>query len=256
LKNFVGILFLFTIVFKQVFAGQITVYAASDLVYSFGEIKKIYEKQNPQDKIRIIFGSSGKGYHQILKGAPYDIFFSANIKYVKLLKEKGLTKSKIILYAKGKIGIWSRKDSGIDLSKGIYVVLNPEVKKIAIANWEHAPYGQAAKECLEYFNLFKKIKKKLVIGENISQTAQFVEIGAADIGFIAYSLAKSDKLQNEGNFYLLPKKCYKTIKQGAVILKHASLNKERYNTALRFFRFIKSKDCKKIMKKYGFSTDE
>ncbi len=252
LKKYVLFLVILTVFFKNAVSGEITIFAASDLVYAFSEIKKLYKKEYKDDDIRVIFGSSGKGYHQILNGAPFDIFFSANMKYVELLKEKGLVVSKIKPYAFGRIGIWTRNDSKIDLSKGIYVVLNPNVKKIAIANWKHAPYGQASKECLEYYHLFKKVKNKFVIGENISQTAQFTEIGAADIGFVAYSLAKGSKLKKEGKFYLLPEKCHKPIKQGMGILKHAKTNTEKYKTAERFFNFIQTKKARKIMNKYGF----
>ncbi len=247
---------LFILFFENVCAEQITIYAASDLVYAFSEIKDVYQKKYSQDKLKIIFGSSGKGYHQILNGAPFDIIFSANMKYVQLLKEKGLTVSEVAPYAYGRIGIWTRKDSGIDLSNGIKIVLSPKVKKIAIANWEHAPYGVAAKQCLKYYKLFHKVKNKFVLGENISQTAQFAEIGAADIGFIAYSLAKSEKLKNEGNFYLLSEKCHKPIKQGMAILIHAKQNPKKYETALRFFKFIQSKEIRKIMNKYGFTLPE
>ena len=252
MKRLVFIFTFLSLFLKQVYAEQITIYAASDLVYAFSEIKKTYQKIYPQDNLRIIFGSSGKGYHQALNGAPFDIIFSANMEYVNRLKQKGIAVSDVVPYAYGRIGIWTRRDSRIDLSNGIKVVLSSKVKKIAIANWEHAPYGEAAKECLQHSKLFDKVKNKFVVGENISQTAQFTEIGAADIGFIAYSLAKSEKLKNEGNFYLLPENCHKPIKQGMAILKHAQKDPERYKTAVRFFKFIQTEKARKIMNKYGF----
>jgi molybdate transport system substrate-binding protein len=256
IRKAIFIFTIFILILKQAYGKEITIYSASDLVYAFSEIKKIYEKKYPQDKLRIIFGSSGKGYHQALNGAPFDIIFSANMKYVELLKQKGIAISDVVPYAYGKIGIWTRKDSNIDLSRGIEVVLSPDVKKIAIANWEHAPYGAASKECLEHYKLFKEVKKKFVIGENISQTAQFAEIGAADIGFIAYSLAKSEKLEKKGKFYLLPDSCHKPIKQGMAILKHSQQNKGKYQTALRFFNFMQTEKVRKIMAKYGFALKD
>ncbi len=252
MRKLVIIFALLSLILKQTIGAEITIFAASDLIFAFSEIKKVYKEKYPKDNLRIIFGSSGKGYHQALNGAPFDIIFSANMKYAELLKQKNIAISDVIPYAYGRIGIWSRKDSSINLKNGITVVLNPEVKKIAIANWKHAPYGQASKECLEYYNLFDKVKDKFVIGENISQTAQFAEIGAVEIGFIAYSLAKSEKLQKEGNFYLLPSNCHKPIKQGTAVLKHARINPQKYETALRFFKFIQSKEARKIMNRYGF----
>ncbi len=238
------------------FAGEINIYAASDLVFAFKELKKVYKEKYPQDRIRVIFGSSGKGYSQIVNSAPFDIIFSANELYVKKLEEKGLTISPIKLYAYGKIVLWTRKDSGIDVKKGINVLLDKKVKKISIANWKHAPYGVAAKECLEYYNLFEKVRDKLIIGENIAQTAQYAESGAADVGIIALSLALSDRLKREGIYYLLSEKCYSPIRQAYAILKHAKEDKERFDTAMRFFNFISSKEAKKILKKYGFSLPE
>ncbi|WP_297887122.1 molybdate ABC transporter substrate-binding protein [Sulfurihydrogenibium sp.] len=236
----------------KVYAGEITVYAAADLTYAFDEILKVYKQKYPQDTVKTIFGSSGKGYTQVLNGAPYDVFFSADMSYVEKLKQQGLTASDIKPYAIGRIVLWTRKDSGIDVSKGINVVLDPKVKKIAIANWEHAPYGVAAKQCLEHYKLFDKVKDKLVLGENISQTAQFVETGAADIGFLALSIAKSDKLQKQGIYYLLPANCHNEIKQGYAILKHATKDKETFETAKRFYEFIQTNEARKIFIKYGF----
>lgn len=235
------------------FAGEINIYAASDLVFAFKELKKAYKEKYPQDRIKVIFGSSGKGYSQIINSAPFDLIFSANEAYVKKLQERGFTVSPVKLYAYGKIVLWSRKDTGINIEKGIKALLDKKVKRISIANWKHAPYGVAAKECLEYYNLFKKVRNKLIIGENIAQTAQYAESGAADIGIIALSLALSNRLKKEGNYYQLSEKCYRPIHQAYAVLKHAEEDKERFNTAMRFFNFISSKEAKEILKKYGFS---
>ncbi|MEZ0322988.1 MAG: molybdate ABC transporter substrate-binding protein [Hydrogenothermaceae bacterium] len=236
----------------RAFAGEITIYAAADLSHAFDEIQKIYEKKYPQDKLKIIYGSSGQGYSQILNGAPYDMLFSADMGYVQKLKEQGFTISEPKPYAVGRLIIWTRKDSGINVNEGINVVLNPAVKKIAIANWEVAPYGLAAKQCLEYYKLFDKVKDKLVLGENITKTAQYVQTGNAEIGFLSLSLAKSEKLQKEGVYYLLPEGCHKQILQGQAILKHAASSKETLETAKRFESFIESPEARKIFIKYGF----
>ncbi|MEJ5173170.1 MAG: molybdate ABC transporter substrate-binding protein [Hydrogenothermaceae bacterium] len=244
--------FLTSILLSKAFSGEITIYAASDLTYAFTEIEKIYQQNYPKDKLKVIYGSSGKGYSQILNGAPYDMLFSADMEYVKKLQDQGLTVSNPKPYAVGRIVIWTRKDSGINVNEGINVVLNPAVKKIAIANWEHAPYGVAAKQCLEYYKLFDKVRSKLVLGENISQTAQYVKTANTEIGFLALSIAKSETLQKEGIYYLLPSNCHKEIIQGYVILKNATNSKEKLETAKRFESFIGSPEGRSILKKYGF----
>ncbi|MCX7738652.1 MAG: molybdate ABC transporter substrate-binding protein [Hydrogenothermaceae bacterium] len=236
----------------KVYAGDIIVYAAADLVYAFKEIQQLYKKVYPQDDVKIIFGSSGKGYHQILEGAPYDMIFSADMGYVEKLQEKGLTISKPKPYAIGRIVLWVRKDSNIPLNDGINAILNQRVKKIGIANWEHAPYGVAAKQCLDNFKLFDKVKDKLVLGENISQTAQYVQTGAADIGFLALSIANSDPLTKEGIYYLIPESCHSQILQGYVITKNAVKSEDRLSTARRFEEFISTPAIRKVFIKYGF----
>lgn len=251
MRNFLVIL-LSVLMSVSVFAEQITVYAAADLVYAFKEIGQVYKQKYPQDDVKMIFGSSGKGYHQILEGAPYDIVFSADMGYVEKLQEKGLTISKPKPYAIGRIVVWTRKDSGIPINDGINAVFNPKVKKIAIANWEHAPYGVAAKQCLEHYKIFDKVKDKFVLGENINHTAQYVQTGAADIGFLALSIAKSDVLQKEGIYYLLPESCHAQILQGYAILKNASRSKEALEVAKRFEEFVGSPEARKIFIKYGF----
>lgn len=240
-------------VFFKAFAAEITVYNAADLVYAMEEIQKLYESKYPNDKVKMIFGSSGKGYHQIVNGAPYDVVLSADMMYVQRLKdEHKLVISEIKPYAIGRIVLWVRKDSKLNLSKGINVILDSSIKKIAVTNWEHAPYGVAAKECMEYYKVFDKVKNKFVLGENLPQTAHFVQTGAADIGFLALSLSLAKKLQEEGRYVLLPDSCHTELLQGYAILKHAEKSKERLDTAKRFFDFISSKEARNIFVKYGF----
>ncbi len=250
------LLIILCFLFLKAYAGQINIYAASDLVFALEEIKDIYNEKYPEDKIRIIYGSSGKGFNQVVNGAPYDLIFSANISYVEKLKKYGFVISPIKLYAFGRIVLWTRKDTGIDVSKGVGVLLDRDVRKIAVANWKHAPYGVAAKECLEFYGIFDRIKDKLVIGENISQTAQYAQTGAADVGIVALSLAKSKLMENSGKYVLLTYKCHSPIKQAFAILKHAKEEEERLKTAERFFKFINTTISRKILKKYGFQIPD
>ncbi len=240
-------LFLF-VFFGLVKAEVIRVYAAADLQFALRELADLYMKKYPEDKIELIFGSSGKGFAQIKAGAPYHIFFSADMKYVEELYREGYAITKPKPYAIGRIVLWTRKDSGLDPSKFPEVLLDPRVKRIAIANWEHAPYGRASKEILEAYGVFQKVKDKLVIGENIAQTASYIRSGAADLGFIALSLAKAPELERVGRYWLVPEDKHKRILQGYVITKEG----QKVASARRFYEFVASTEARKVFVKYGF----
>ena len=244
----IKLLFLLLIMASYVFAGVAKITAASNLIYAFSQIKSVFEKQNPGDKILVSFGSSGKAYTQIINGAPYDMYFSANMKYVQNLEKKGFTITKPKIYAYGQIGLWIPKDKHISLAKGLAVLLDSRIKKIAIANPQHAPYGVAALDTLKNKKYYKKIKDKIVTGENVSQTAQFVQSGAADIGIIPISLALTKKLKELGNFYLFPANWHHPIIQGFALLKHGKNNQ----TAKKFENFVSSKEAREIFDRYGF----
>src|SRR6202451_1626528 len=161
-------------------AQELTVAAAADLQFAMQDIAGQFEKQTGKT-VKPTYGSSGNFFQQIQNGAPFDMFFSANLDYAKKLQDAGLTEpGSYYEYAKGKIVIWVRNESKLDLSPGMQVLLDPSVKKIAVANPQHAPYGQAAVAALQNDKVYEKVKDKFVIGENISQTASFVVSGAAD----------------------------------------------------------------------------
>lgn len=224
---------------------KILVAAASDLRFAMDSVISAFTQVNPGE-VEITYGSSGKLCEQIINGAPFDIFFSADISYPEKLKQAHQTASDIYEYGKGRIVIWSKR---IDAEhKAEKALLEPGIQKIAIANPAHAPYGKRAMESLEYFKLLGKIKPKLVYGENISQTAHFVSTGAADIGIIALSLALSPPMKEEkGNYYLIPESSHQPLIQGAVITEHGKENK----LAASFFSFIKSATAIAILKHYG-----
>ena len=240
-------LFLF-VFFGLVKAEVIRVFAAADLQFALRELADIYMKKYPEDKIELIFGSSGKGFAQIKAGAPYHIFFSADMKYAEELYKEGYAITKPKPYAIGRIVLWTRKDSGLDPSKFPEVLLDPRVKRIAIANWDHAPYGKASKEALEAYGVFQKVKDKLVIGENIAQTASYIRSGAADLGFIALSLAKAPELERVGRYWLVPEDKHERILQGYVITKEG----QKVVGARRFYEFVASTEARKVFVKYGF----
>ena len=229
-------------------AEEITIAAASDLNFAFREIVTEYEKASG-DQVRLTLGSSGNFFAQIQNGAPFDLYFSADISYPKKLEEAGLAVSgSLYPYAIGRIVLWAGKDSGLDLSKGLDVLREPAIKKIAIANPKHAPYGRAAVAAMEHAQVYDRVKDKLVLGENISQAAQFIESGAADVGIIALSLALASPMQTVGQYWEIPADAHPRIEQGAVIL----MGGKNQEGAKAFLSFIQGAQGQAVMKRYGF----
>ena len=229
-------------------AEEITIAAAADLNFVFRELVAEYEKSTG-DRVRLSLGSSGNFYAQIQNGAPFDLYFSADIAYPRKLEEAGLTvPGSLYPYAVGRIVLWAGKDSRLDLSKGLEILREPTIKKIAIANPKHAPYGRAAVAAMEQAQVYDRVKDKLVLGENISQAAQFVESGAADVGIIALSLALAPPMQAAGHYWEIPADSYPPLEQGAVILMGGK-NQER---AKAFLAFVQGAEGQAMMKRYGF----
>jgi molybdate transport system substrate-binding protein len=229
-------------------AEVITIAAASDLNFAFREIATEYENTTG-NHVRLTLGSSGNFFAQIQNGAPFDLYFSADIAYPRKLEEAGLTvPGSLYQYAVGRIVLWAGKESQFDLSKGLEILREPAIKKIAIANPKHAPYGRAAVAAMEYFKVYDQVKDRLILGENISQAAQFIESGACDIGIIALSLAVAPAMKSKGTYWEVPTEAHPSLEQGAVILK-SSKNQE---AARQFIEFIKGPNGQEIMKRYGF----
>jgi molybdate transport system substrate-binding protein len=229
--------------------GIVTVAAASDLTYAINEIAANFEKVTGC-AVRLSFGSSGNFLTQIENGAPFDVFFSADIAYPKKLENEGLAApGSTYLYAIGKIVLWTRKDSRVDLGKGLSALRDPAVQKIAIANPEHAPYGRAAEEALKKSGVYEAVKERLVLGENISQAAEFVESGNADAGILALSLAVSPAMQDQGRAWNIPENLYAPIQQGVVIVRAAP----NPVGALQFLEYIKKPATAALLERYGFA---
>lgn len=241
--------FTLILVLFPVHSQRISIAAASDLRYAMDDIIRAYKKQNPGIEINITYGSSGKFYQQIVNNAPFDLYFSADMMYAQKLFELGMTSSPPELYALGYTVIWSNK---VDISRGIHSLINSKINKIAIATPSHAPYGKRAEESLIYYNIYDKVKDKLVFAENIAQTAQFIQSGNAEIGIIALSIALSPAMQKAGTYYLIDKKSYSPLKQGFVVLK----NKKTNAAAQSFAGFIMTTRAKEILRKYGFSIPD
>lgn len=245
LKILLGVVLLIA----TVSAGEeLRVAAAADLTYAFQDIAARFEKQTGH-KVNLIIGSSGNFYSQIENGAPFDLFFSADIQYPQKLEAGGLAeKGSLYRYAIGKIMLWVPNGSKLDITKGLAVLLDPSVHKIAIANPAHAPYGRAAVEALKSEKLYDKLSDKFVLGENISQAAQFVQSGNADAGILASSLVVAPTMKDSGRYFEIPASDYSPIEQAAIVLA-SSKNKE---TARTFINFLKRSEIVKAMESYGF----
>ncbi len=235
------------------FGDEIAIAAASDLSFAFKELTVAFEKAQGI-RVRLSLGSSGNFFSQIQQGAPFDLYFSADVRYPQKLIEAGQAAAdSLYRYAVGRIVVWVPNASALAVDRlGLDVLLDRSVKKIAIANPKHAPYGRAAVAALEQAKLYERVKDKLVFGENVSQAAQFVESGAAEAGVIALSLALAPPMHAAGTYWLVPDSAHLPLEQGAVIVS-AARNREG---AQAFLRFLKTEEATRVMARYGFLVPE
>jgi molybdate transport system substrate-binding protein len=230
-------------------AQEITVAAAADLRPAFEEIITRFQQSHPGTAVKVTYGSSGNFFQQIQNGAPFDIFFSANEDYPKKLESAGLTvPGSYHQYARGKIVLLVSENSKLDINQGLKVVLYASVKKIAIADPSHAPYGQAAVAALKTEKIYDQVSAKLVTGENISQAASFVLSGAADVGIASLSLALAPATRGQVRYWEIPSSDYPPIQQACVVIK-ASKNQK---LAVEFQTYFRSKEVSSVLERYGF----
>jgi molybdate transport system substrate-binding protein len=228
-------------------AGEkITIAAAADLKFALDEVVVLFNKTRPADQVETIYGSSGKFQTQIQQGAPYDMYFSADIAYPRALKEAGFAASGVQPYAVGRIVLWSASRDAGKLKLGD--LAGADIHKIAIANPKHAPYGKRAEEALRESGLWEKVEAKLVYGENVAQAAQFVQTRNAQVGIIALSLAVSPELAKQGGYALISDTLHQPLEQGFVITKRAAANP----LARAFAQFMSSREARAVMVRYGF----
>lgn len=234
-----------------VWAGEkITVAAAADLKFALEEITATFRQAHPADRIEVIYGSSGKFHTQIQQGAPYDLFFSADIQYPRLLASEGLAASPVRTYAFGRLVIWSARRDARQMK--LADLADPAIRKIAIANPKHAPYGKRAEEALRAAGVWEKVQDRLVMGENIAQTAQYVQSGNAEVGLIALSLAMTPQLAALGGHSLIDDKLHAPLEQGFIITRRAADNP----LAQRFADYVTSPAGRRILARYGFALPE
>lgn len=233
--------------------NAIRVAAAADLRYAMEDLARAFHAQHPDIVIEPTYGSSGMFYAQLVNQAPFDIFLSADLQYPRKLTEQKLTLPESdFTYGSGRIVLWTGKSSGVDIARlGMDALLQPAVHHIAIANPAHAPYGRAAEAALRSRGLYDKVKDKLVMGENISQTFQMTQSGAAEVGIVALSLAIAPGAAEDGHYWEIPRDAYPRIEQGGAILKWTKFPEE----AKAFRAFLLSTEGRAILKRYGFSVD-
>jgi len=228
-------------------APAITVAAAADLQAALPEVASRFQRDTGAI-VKLSFGSSGNLFSQIQNGAPFDVFLSADMDYPRQLVASGHAEANSLYeYASGRVVLWTRNDSGIDLRNGLAVLNDSRVRRIAIANPAHAPYGRAAVAALRHEKLYEAVQGKLVLGENVSQAAQFVESGNADAGIIALSLALGPALRARGTYVPIPTAAHAPIRQAGVVIS-ASRNKP---TALQFIAYLKRPEIMQMLERFG-----
>jgi molybdate transport system substrate-binding protein len=231
-------------------AQTITVAAAADLQFAMQEISARFQKETGKS-VKVVYGSSGNFFQQIRNGAPFDIFFSADLDYAKKLQDAGLTvPGSLLEYATGRIVLWVPKGSTLDLQAGLRGLAAPSVRKIAIANPEHAPYGQAAVAAMRSESVYEQLRPKLVLGENISQAASFALSGSTDAGILALSLVLSPYMKDKGHFVEIPASDYSPIRQACVILRASA----DLSAAREFLNYMKTPVVAGILRAYGFGV--
>jgi molybdate transport system substrate-binding protein len=232
---------------------EINVAAAADLSAALQEVATNYEKHTGV-VVKLSFGASGALTQQIQNGAPFDAFFSADMDYPRQLIAAGQADSATLYrYAVGKLVLWVPTDSPLDVEhKGIDVLLDPSVKKISIGNPQHAPYGRAAVAALKHYGLYEKVTDRLVLGENISQAAQFVESGNAQVGFVALAHAIAPSMQGKGKYWMVPANTYPPLDQGVVLISRSQHKQD----AASFLEYVKTAEVSALLRRYGFSVPE
>lgn len=229
---------------------RVRVAAAADLEFALDDLVDEFGKANPGVKVDVTYGSSGNFYAQLTQHAPFDLFLSADVEYTRRLAESGLArKESLFVYAFGRLAVWVPAASRLDVKQhGLEILLDPSVRKVAIANPRHAPYGRAAEAALRGRGLYERVQPKLVSGENVAQAAQLVQSGAADAGIVALSLALAPAMQSKGRYAELPRSDYPRIEQGGAILAWA----HAAEAAANLRTFILSTAGKMVLRRHGF----
>lgn len=231
-------------------AETITIVAASSVKFAMADIINKFNAENRNDRVKAMYGSSGKFTTQIQNGAPFDMLFAADVNYPQVLKNTGLTSSDPVIYAIGRLVIWSSTTDATKLT--LQKLSGANIRKISVANPDVAPYGMRAKEALKSAGMWDTIQNKLVFGENIEHATQMVRTGAADAGIIALSLARNPEMSRQGSYSLIDSNLHGSLAQAFVITRRAKDSA----LARRFAAYIQTPESRNTIEKYGFSLPE
>lgn len=232
------------------FAETLNVAVAANLQYAFDDVAAAFKKESGID-IKPTYGASGKFATQIMNGAPFDVFLSADMDFPEKLHKAGFAVNEPKAYAYGTLVLWTAK-TNLDLKNWQQLLASSSISKIAVANPKAAPYGREAVRALAHYKLDKTVEPKLVYGESISQTTQFIQTQAADIGFTAKSVVISPELKNQGKWVEVPKASYEPIAQGAVILKQSEKTPAEAEAAKKFYNYLYLAKTRAIFEKFGY----
>jgi molybdate transport system substrate-binding protein len=233
--------------------GGVRVAAAADLRFAMDEIVEAFRRERPAIRVQVTYGSSGNFYAQLSNRAPFDIFFSADMDYPRRLVQEGAAiPDSEFQYGVGRLVVWVPRTSSLDIETlGMRALLSPSVRKIAIANPRHAPYGRAAEAAMKSFGIYDRVKDRLILGDSVMQTAQFVQSGGADVGIISRSLALAPRLRDQGRMWEVPIDAYPRREQGGVILSWA-----QDRAAAEAFRdFVLAESGKAVLRRHGFRLE-
>ncbi|HEY3927803.1 MAG TPA: molybdate ABC transporter substrate-binding protein [Candidatus Koribacter sp.] len=239
-------LLLFFALLAPALAQELHVAAAADLSSALPKLVQQFESAE-HCRVIVSYGSSGNFFQQLQNGAPFDVFLSADVQYPQHLSESGLTAGNTVEYASGRIVLWTRNNSHLEISKGLKSLVSAQT--IAIANPAHAPYGRAAVSAIRSEGLYNQLSPKFVLGENISQAALFAQSGSADAGILALSLAFSPSMQSSGHYVEVPTSEYPPLRQAAVVMKSS----KQQALAKRFVAFLSTDPARKILQQFGFA---
>ena len=232
--------------------GALSIAAASDLRYALDELARAFGERHGGIGTAVSYGSSGNLHAQIVNGAPFDLFLSADVAYARDLEGRGAVRpGSVFTYAEGRLVVWVPNVSALDIERrGLAALTDSSIAHVAIANPEHAPYGRAAEAVLRAAGHLDQVKPKLVLGENISQTLQFVQSGAAQAGIVALSLALAPPVASTGRYWVVPADMHSPIEQGGAVLQSA----QHVEAAEAFRAFLIGEEGRAILERYGFTV--
>jgi molybdate transport system substrate-binding protein len=233
-------------------AGQdrvVRIAAAADLRFALDELEPLVRATHPEVRLAITYGSSGQFAQQLEQGAPFDLYLSADLALAERLVERDLAAEEdLFAYAVGRLVLWTPEGSAVDPAPGLTVLADPRVRRVAIANPEHAPYGRAAEAAIRAAGVEDDVRPKLLLGENVAQAAEFVQSGGADAGVVAMSLVLSDPLRDAGRWAEVPLESFPRLLQGGVVLARA----EDVEAARAVRDALLSGPGRDLLRRYGF----